>query len=271
MNEIDKDRLEYVWDDKKKERKWRINKHEAPNLVSFMEKQIKNIQESYKREIPENAADIEKYLHRGETADLPSEKRDWPLKWRSTETYDTETKTKGPGKMYTDKDENFDPKFELRFKFAGNPDDKWPPKFPIESFRGKSQETQFLNYETVRLDGTKIIYDELLINGEGITAWNLHKALPRGVKIHEIDVFMKSGGYSKFDGGGPFAHFWVTRCVIELPPPADFGNTASQEDIERIKEIMRARAIKNAADKQSESTPPIGDNEDAKKLLLNNM
>lgn len=247
LAETAKDKLEYTWDEKKKERKHRVRKSDFPGFVGLMSKLVPLIQESFKAEIPDKAEEIDRYFHRGETADLQSDKRDWPIKWRSRESYDPETKKKGPGKEYKDSSGNLDPKMEFRFKFAGNPDDKWPAKFPIESMQNRPQETEFLDYNTVRLDGAKIVYDPLRIGGESITAWNLHRALPSGVVIHEIDYFFKSGGWSNFDGGGPFFHVWVTRMVIELPQTKDFDNTASPEEMEKIREIMKARALRNAA------------------------
>lgn len=292
MAQIEKERLEMTWNEKKRERKIRVGMSEFPNLVGFLRKSIKHIQSAYKTEIPDKADDIEQYFHRKETADMPSKNRDWPLKFRSESSIDENGK-KGPGKEYFDSNGNPDPKIQLVIKFAGNQDDKWPAKFPIESMQNRPQETEFLDYDTIRLDGPRVVYDPIKIDGESVNPGNLHKALPRGVIIHEIDYFFKSGGFSGMDGGSPFMHIWVTRCVIQLPETKDLDTTASADDIIRIQEIMRIRALKNAgsgvppgagiqnanssaggADSKQEivkSVDPDAGVADAKKAFLDNM
>ncbi len=272
MNSVEKERLEMIWIEAKKERKFRVAKNEFPNLIALMSKLAPHIRASYMSELTSVTDDINAYFHRKETADLPSKNRDWPTKWRSDSTIDPETKKKGPGKPYVDSDGNPDPKFELRFKFAGNPDDKWPPKFPIESMQGRPQETEFLDYTTVRLDGARVVYDPLKIDGENVTPYNVHRVFARGARIHEIDYFFKSGGWSNMDGGSPFVHMWVTRCVVELPESKDFDNTATPEEMEKIKEIMRLRAIQKGLivpEKEQESNHVITG--DSKTDFLNSM
>lgn len=256
ISAMERDRVEYTWDDKKKERKIRVAKRDFPNLIAFMNKCVPHIQASYKAEITEKAEDIEGYFHRKETPELQSKNRDWPAKWRSESTIDPDTGKKGPGKGYVDADGNPDPRIELRLKFAGNPDDKWPAKFPIESMRGRPQETEFLDYKSVRLDEARVVYDPLKVDGESVTPFNVHKVLARGAIIHEIDYFFKSGGWSEMSGGSPFLHLWVTRCVVELPQSNDLDNTASPEQMEQIKEIMRLRALRNGESNQKNDPPP---------------